>query len=63
MILGLSAVLSSSSFFFEFFMAGALLSPESPWYLVRQNRLEEAHSTLQRLYGESFDVGPKLATI
>ncbi|KAL2841025.1 general substrate transporter [Aspergillus pseudoustus] len=49
--------------FSVFLMAGALLSPESPWYLVRQNRLEEAHKTLQRLYGEGFDVGPKLATI
>jgi sugar porter (SP) family MFS transporter len=46
-----------------FLMTGVFFSPESPWYLVRQNRIDEAQQALQHLYGDSFDVTPKLATI
>lgn len=42
---------------------GSFLSPESPWYLVRQGRVQEARQTLQGLYGPKFDVSAKLATI
>ncbi|KAL4861778.1 hypothetical protein BDV12DRAFT_203684 [Aspergillus spectabilis] len=44
-------------------MTGVFFSPESPWYLVRQDRLAEAEAALQHLYGTAFDVRPKLATI
>ncbi|KAJ5150918.1 uncharacterized protein N7482_010170 [Penicillium canariense] len=42
---------------------GSWLSPESPWYLVRQGEMEQAQQTLQRLYGPDFDTASKLASI
>lgn len=32
-----------------------LLAPESPWYLVRQNRMEEAEEALRQLAGEGHN--------
>ena len=39
--------------------------PESPWYLVRMNRLEEAEKSLRRLQSPKANINPKntLATI
>ncbi|KAL4882054.1 maltose permease [Aspergillus karnatakaensis] len=44
-------------------ITGVIFSPESPWYLVRQNRLDEAQQTLQRLYGAGYNIQSKLTTI
>lgn len=40
-------------------------APESPWYLVRMGRLEEAEKSLRRLQSRRSDINPKntLATI
>lgn len=41
------------------------LAPESPWYLVRQNRLDDAENSIRRLQRQSAGLDPKktLATI
>lgn len=44
-------------------MAGLPFAPESPWYYVRKNRLDDARNALQALYGPGVNVGPKLAII
>ena len=42
---------------------GLPFAPESPWYLVRQDRLDEARITLASLYGSEDEVDIKLAAI
>jgi len=42
---------------------GLPFAPESPWFYVRHNRLDEAKKSLQSLYGRDVNVGPKLAII
>lgn len=42
---------------------GLPFAPESPWYLVRQDRLDEARATLTSLYGSEEEVNIKLAAI
>lgn len=44
-------------------VAGLPFAPESPWYYVRKNRIDDAISALQSLYGPDVNVGPKLAII
>lgn len=44
-------------------LLGLPFAPESPWYFVRKNRLEDAKKSLQQLYGPGVDVSPKLAMI
>ena len=44
-------------------LVGLPFAPESPWYYVRKNRLEDAKKSLQQLYGPSVDVSSKLAMI
>jgi MFS family permease len=44
-------------------VAGLPFAPESPWYYVRKNRLDDARDALQSLYGPDVNVGPKLAII
>lgn len=44
-------------------LLGLPFAPESPWYYVRKNRLNDARNALQSLYGPGVDVGPKLAIL
>ena len=44
-------------------LVGLPFAPESPWYFVRKNRIEDAKQSLQQLYGPSVDVSSKLAMI
>lgn len=42
---------------------GLPFAPESPWYYVRKNRIEDARKALQYLYGPNVDVSSKLAVL
>lgn len=42
---------------------GLPFSVESPWYLVRHNRIDDARNALQRLYGAGTNVETKLVAI
>jgi MFS transporter, SP family, general alpha glucoside:H+ symporter len=44
-------------------LAGMPFAPESPWWLVRKGRIEEAKKSLQRLASSKVDVEPTLAMI
>jgi hypothetical protein len=44
-------------------LAGLPFAPESPWYFVRKNRLDDARHALQKLYGSNENIEPKLAII
>ncbi|KAF5581628.1 maltose permease [Fusarium pseudocircinatum] len=46
-----------------FLFIGSFLSPESPWYLVRAGKMEEARLVLQDLYGSEFEASEKLQAI
>lgn len=46
-----------------FLSVGLAFAPESPWYLVRKGKSDQARSSLQRLYGKDTDVSIKLAAI
>ncbi|KAL4744841.1 hypothetical protein BDW72DRAFT_208690 [Aspergillus terricola var. indicus] len=50
-------------FFVAFLGLGLPFSVESPWYLVRHNRIGDARNALQRLYGPDTDVETKLVAI
>lgn len=50
-------------FFVAWIVVGLPFVPESPWYYVRHNRLEDARRSLEQLYGAGVDVGPKVAMI
>ncbi|KAH8801361.1 maltose permease [Xylogone sp. PMI_703] len=49
--------------FVAWIFVGLPFVPESPWYYVRHNRLQDAEKSLQKLYGPGVDVRPKLAII
>ncbi|KAH7201512.1 general substrate transporter [Fusarium oxysporum] len=49
--------------FSVFLFVGSFLSPESPWYLVRAGKTEEARTVLQDLYGSAFEASEKLQAI
>lgn len=44
-------------------LVGLPFAPESPWHYVRQNRIEDAERSLERLHGKGVDVRPRLAMI
>ncbi|KAL4865303.1 hypothetical protein BDV12DRAFT_211098 [Aspergillus spectabilis] len=50
-------------FFVAFLALGLPFSIESPWYLVRRDRVDAARNALQRLYGDGTNVETKLAAI
>lgn len=50
-------------FFALFLLCGYPFVPESPSYLVKKGRLEDATRSLQRLWGKGVDVSLKLAAI
>ena len=52
-------------FFVAFLLIGLPFAPETPWYLVRKDRLEAARVSLTRLYGthEATDIDAKLLTL
>ncbi|KAF2721197.1 sugar transporter [Polychaeton citri CBS 116435] len=43
--------------------AGIWFAPESPWYLVRKGRIEEASESLRQLASSQVDIKPTLAMI
>jgi MFS family permease len=43
-------------FFCVFLLAGLPFAPESPWWLARKGRREEAKHALTRLYGSGVDI-------
>ncbi|KND91006.1 General alpha-glucoside permease [Tolypocladium ophioglossoides CBS 100239] len=44
-------------------LAGLPFAPETPWYLARVGRREEAKRSLRRLYGAAIDVDGKLVAL
>ncbi|PLB53927.1 general substrate transporter, partial [Aspergillus steynii IBT 23096] len=44
-------------------LLGVSFSPESPWYLVKRDKPEEAKKALRKLWGPDFNVAAKLSTI
>ncbi|KAF5510423.1 Major facilitator-type transporter ecdC [Colletotrichum siamense] len=54
----------ATQLFFALFLIVFLpFAPETPWYLARKNKLEQAKKSLQKLYGAGYDVDSKLAGI
>ncbi|KAF5024667.1 hypothetical protein F66182_3289 [Fusarium sp. NRRL 66182] len=43
--------------------AGLPFAPETPWYLARKGKVEDAKKSIIKLYGPSVDVEAKMATI
>ncbi|KAL3442223.1 general substrate transporter [Aspergillus insuetus] len=50
-------------FFVAFLAVGLPFSIESPWYLVRTDRIDAARDALQRLYGPNTNIETKLTAI
>ncbi|CAG9945873.1 unnamed protein product [Clonostachys rosea f. rosea IK726] len=48
-------------FFVVILGLGLPFTPETPWYLVRRGKIEEAKKSLRKLYGESADIDAKVA--
>ncbi|OGM50899.1 hypothetical protein ABOM_000694 [Aspergillus bombycis] len=44
-------------------LTGSFFSPESPYYLVRQGRVDKAKESLRALYGTEADISSVLSTI
>ncbi|KAK3679030.1 hypothetical protein LTR78_001483 [Recurvomyces mirabilis] len=58
-----SAPFASQWFWCLIILLGFPFAPESPWWLCRQGRLEDAEKSLRRLASERVDVKPTLAMI
>lgn len=50
-------------FFVLFLFVFLPFVPETPWYLARKDKLEEATKSLRKLYGQNYDVNSRLAGI
>ncbi|KAF4458788.1 maltose permease [Fusarium albosuccineum] len=50
-------------FFSVFLIIGSFLSPESPWYLVRAGKMDEAGDVLRYLYGSEFEAQEMLSAV
>jgi MFS family permease len=50
-------------FFAAFLAAGLLFAPESPWWLTRQGRIEDAKKSLRKLYGSTVDLNTKITAM
>ncbi|KAF2767354.1 general substrate transporter [Teratosphaeria nubilosa] len=58
-----SAPFAAQWFWPVIILIGCPFAPESPWWLVRKGRLEDAEKSLRRLASVSVDVKPTLAMI
>ncbi|EMC92532.1 hypothetical protein BAUCODRAFT_38606 [Baudoinia panamericana UAMH 10762] len=58
-----SAPFASQWFWCLIILIGWPFAPESPWYLVRKGRVEDAERALRRLASAKIDVKPTLAMI
>lgn len=50
-------------FFCAFLILGLPFSPESPWYLARVGKREDAKKALRQLYGSGVDIDAKLLSL
>ncbi|OAL04217.1 general substrate transporter [Phaeosphaeriaceae sp. SRC1lsM3a] len=50
-------------FFVAFLLSGLWFAPESPWYLVRTGRYEEAEASMKKLWGKDKRVDVKVAAM
>ncbi|EEH07735.1 maltose permease [Histoplasma capsulatum G186AR] len=58
-----SAPFATQWFWPTVILAGISFAPESPWWLVRRGRLQDAENSLRRLAASSVDVKPTLSMI
>jgi MFS family permease len=57
------APFSLQLFFAAFLLAGIWFAPESPWYLVRKGRYEDAEKAMKQLWGKDKEVAVKVAAM
>lgn len=57
-----SAPFATQWFWPTVILAGISFAPESPWWLVRRGRLQDAENSLRRLAASSVDVKPTLVS-
>lgn len=50
-------------FFGVFLAAGLIFAPETPWYLARKGKKEQALKSIRRIYGDGVDADQMLATL
>lgn len=50
-------------FFSAFLLCGLPFAPETPWFLARVGKRQEARNSLQKLYGSRVNIDAKLATL